>query len=67
MPKVQLREGETQQNLMRRFRNLVMRSGVLGEVRRKRWFIPRGEQRRIEKKKSIRRLRRNAAKQRSRS
>lgn len=55
MPKVTLRDGESQQQLLRRFRKVVTRSGVLSEVRKKRWFISEKEKRRMEKKKSIRR------------
>jgi ribosomal protein S21 len=56
--KVVLRNGETKQKLFRRFRKSVSTSGVLGEVRRKRWFISKNEQRRIAKKKAIRRAKR---------
>jgi small subunit ribosomal protein S21 len=62
LPKVELRSGESQQNLVRRFRKAVSRSSLLGEVRRKRWFTPNSEQRRIAKKKAIRRLRRKTNK-----
>lgn len=36
----------------------VMRAGVLGVVRRKRWFVSKSETRRIERKKALRRMRR---------
>ncbi len=55
---VVLRKGESQEDLLRRFRKEVTESGVLGEVRRKRWFISKSELRRITKKKAIRRARR---------
>lgn len=55
MPSVVLRDGESQQQLSRRFRKKVIRSKVLSEVRKRRWFISRTEQRRQEKKKAIRR------------
>ena len=58
MVKVVLRTGEPKQKLFRRFRKSVATSGVLGEVRRKRWFISKNEQRRIDKKKAIRRAKR---------
>lgn len=35
-----------------------MRAGVLGVVRRKRWFVSKSETRRIERKKALRRMRR---------
>lgn len=55
MAKVKLRDNESQQQLFRRFRKAVTSSGVLSTVRKKRWFISRAEQRRISKKKAIRR------------
>ncbi len=64
MPKVTLRNNESQQGMFRRFRKVVTRSGVLSEIRKKRWFISKSEQRRIEKKKAIRRHRRNQLKYR---
>ena len=64
MPKVTLRNNESQQAMFRRFRKVVTRSGVLGEIRKKRWFISKAETRRIEKKKAIRRHRRNQMKYR---
>jgi small subunit ribosomal protein S21 len=59
---VVLRNGENQQQLAKRFRKKVVRSGLLGEVRKRRWFISRSEQRRIDKKKSIRRQIKNEKK-----
>ena len=55
---VKLRSGELQDQLLRRFRKKVVKSGVLSTVRRKRWFVSRNEQRRMEKKKAARRLKR---------
>lgn len=43
---------------MKRFRKKVVKSGVLSTLRRKRWFISKSEQRRVEKKKAIRRIKR---------
>ena len=54
MTKVELRENESQQQLLRRFRKNVARSGKLKEFRRKRWFISKSEMRQIAKKKAIR-------------
>ena len=62
MPKVVLRQNESQQQLLRRFRKTVSTSGILGAIRNKRWFISKAEQRRIAKKKAIRRIRRNGNK-----
>lgn len=58
MATVVLRPNESQDQLLKRFRKKVVKSGVLSTVRRKRWFISKSELRRIEKKKAIRRLRR---------
>ncbi len=55
---VNLRAGESQDSLLKRFRKKVVKSGVLSTVRRKRWFVSKSEQRRMEKKKSTRRLKR---------
>jgi len=55
---VQLRPNESQEQLLKRFRKKVAKSGVLSTVRRKRWFVSKSELRRIQKKKAIRRLKR---------
>jgi len=55
---VTLRPNESQEQLFRRFRKKVAKSGTLSVVRRKRWFVPKSELRRIQKKKAIRRMRR---------
>ena len=47
-----------QDSLLKRFRKKVVKSGVLSTVRRKRWFVSKSEQRRMEKKKAIRRIKR---------
>ncbi len=52
---VTLRPGESQDQLLRRFRKKVAKSGVLSTVRRKRWFVSESELRRIQKKKAARR------------
>lgn len=58
MASVTLRPNESQDQLLKRFRKKVAKSGVLSTVRRKRWFISKSELRRIQKKKAIRRGRR---------
>ncbi len=58
MPQVTLRPNESQEQLLKRFRKKVVKSGVLSTVRRKRWFISKSELRRVEKKKAIRRIKR---------
>jgi len=57
LPKVELRPNESQEQLLRRFRKVVMKSKVLSDVRRKRWHIPKSEVERIKKKKALRRMR----------
>jgi len=64
LPKVELRDGESQEKLLRRFRKVVTRSGVLSEVRKRRWFVSKNEQRRMEDKKAIRRHKKRARRQR---
>lgn len=58
LPKVELRENESQEQLLRRFKKAVVKSSVLSDVRRKRWFVSKSELKRIEKKKATRRARR---------
>ena len=58
MASVTLRPNESQDQLLKRFRKKVAKSGVLSTVRRKRWFVSKSELRRINKKKAIRRLKR---------
>jgi len=58
MTVVVIRPNESQDQLLKRFRKKVVKSGVLSTVRRKRWFISKSELRRIEKKKAIRRMKR---------
>jgi small subunit ribosomal protein S21 len=57
---VNLRPNESQEQLLRRFRKKVAKSGILSTVRRKRWFVSKSELRRIQKKKAIRRLKRRS-------
>jgi len=58
-----LRPNESQDSLLKRFRKKVTRSGILSTVRRKRWFVSKSELRRIQRKKSIRRLKRRERKE----
>jgi len=55
---VTLRSNESQENLLRRFRKKIVKSGILSSIRDKRWFISKSEQRRMDKKKAIRRMKR---------
>jgi small subunit ribosomal protein S21 len=58
MATVTLRQNESQDQLLKRFRKKVAKSGILSTVRRKRWFVSKSELRRIQRKKAIRRSRR---------
>ena len=58
MVRAELRNNESQNELFKRFRRKVSRSGVLQQVRKKRFFIPDSEKRQIAKKKAMRRERR---------
>ena len=59
---VNLRNNESQDSLLKRFRKKIVKSGVLSTVRRKRWFVSKSEQRRMDQKKAIRRYKRRAYK-----
>lgn len=63
MAKVELRPDESPESLIRRFRKKVSDSGILQDVRRKRWYMSPSEVRRLEKKKAIRRARRRQRQQ----
>ncbi|MCX6060567.1 MAG: 30S ribosomal protein S21 [Chloroflexi bacterium] len=52
---VHLRNGESQDSLLRRFRKKIVKSGILSTIRDKRWFVSKSETRRMDKKKAIRR------------
>ncbi len=58
MTSVVLRPNESQDQLLKRFRKKIVKSGILSTVRRKRWFISKSELRRVEKKKAARRMKR---------
>jgi small subunit ribosomal protein S21 len=55
---VTLKDGESQENLLKRFRKQVMKERILSDARRKRWYISPSEMRRIQKQRAIRRARR---------
>lgn len=57
LPKVTLRSDESQEQLLRRFSREVIKSRLLTDVRRKRWFVSKSELNRIAKKKAARRTR----------
>ncbi len=66
MTKVVLRHNESPEQLLRRFRRQVMKSGKLKALRKKRWFVSKSEQQRIAKKKAIRRHKQRLRKRRQR-
>lgn len=52
------KKGEHDKQLLNRFIKKVARDGVLGEARRRQYFISKAEQRRLDKKKAIRKIQR---------
>jgi small subunit ribosomal protein S21 len=58
MTSVIIRPNESQDSLLKRFRKKIVKSGILSTIRRKRWFVSKSEMRRVEKKKSMRRMKR---------
>jgi len=54
--KVKKRDNESFNQLIRRFRKKVTRSKVLSEHRKRRFFTSKSEERRIAKKKAIRKM-----------
>ena len=55
---VTLRGGEDGESLLKRFQTSMQRSGILRELRNRRYFKSKGEQARLDKQRSLRRLRR---------
>ena len=55
---VELKSGESQDSLLKRFRKEVIKTRVLSIYRRKRWFVSKSEQRRLAKQRAIRKARR---------
>lgn len=61
---VDLKPGESQESLLRRFRKKVQRARILSDVRKKRFYVSDSEKRRIAKRKAVRRERRRLSKMR---
>jgi small subunit ribosomal protein S21 len=59
---VDLRDGESPEHLLTRFRQMVQRDGILREIKQRRHFIPKSERRRIARAKAARRRRRAKSK-----
>lgn len=55
---VNIYEGESQEALLRRFQKMIQMSGVMGEVKANRHFVPKSEAARIKAKKNAQRKRR---------
>ena len=55
---MRIREGEDGEGLLKRFQSSMQRSGIMKELRNRRYFRSRGEQARLDKARSLRRLRR---------
>jgi len=62
---VELREGETQEHLLSRFRQQIQRDGILREAKKRRHFISKSEARRLARAKAMRRIRNRVLKSRS--
>jgi small subunit ribosomal protein S21 len=62
--KVERRQGESFEALLKRFRKKVARARIKSAVRRKRYFVSRSEQRRIARRRAIRRERKRQRKRR---
>ena len=55
---ISIREGESQESLLRRFQTMVQTSGVLREMKVNRHFLSKGEKARFKAQQSARRKRR---------
>ena len=66
MASVDLRPGESQEELLRRFRKKVAESRLLSNYRKKRWFVSKSEQRRKDKKRAERKMARQRRKEQDR-
>ncbi len=56
------RSGESNESLIKRFRNKVAHDRVFSELKKRRYFITKGEQARIAKRKGIAKTRRRMRK-----
>jgi len=63
---VELRSGESQEQLLKRFRTKIMRERVLSDVKKSRFFLSNSEKRRIALRKAKRRERKKQLKQQQR-
>ena len=63
---VEQQPGESFEALLRRFGRTIIKSGILGEAKRKRHFLSTGEARRAKVKSAERKKRRKAAREAAR-
>jgi len=54
---VRLRQGESEQVLLKRFRKEVIQGRILSTYRKKRWYVSKSELKRKAKQKAIRKAR----------
>ncbi len=66
MTQVVLREGESFDSLLKRFRKAVVRGRILSDVRKRRYYVSKSEQRHKALRKAINRERRRRRKVQSR-
>ncbi len=60
MVEVKVRDGEQLERALRRFKKKWERAGILREVRRKAYYVKPSDEKRVERKKTMRRLARLA-------
>jgi small subunit ribosomal protein S21 len=63
MTQVVRRPGESLENLLKRFRKKVVKSRILSEARKHRYFVSDSEKRRIARRRAIRRERKRQRRQ----
>jgi small subunit ribosomal protein S21 len=61
------RDNESNDSLIKRFRKKVSRDRILSELRRRRYYVTKGEEERIAKRKGISKARRRERKRRGRT
>ena len=66
MTTVELKSGESQESLLRRFRKQVTEARILSDVKKKRFFVSKSEKRRRARLKAIRRERQRQQRQQRR-
>jgi small subunit ribosomal protein S21 len=67
MTVVMRREDESSESLIKRFRTKVTRDRIFSELKKRRYYVTKGEESRIAKRKGIARARRAERKRRQRA